>query len=136
MISLHRTLHPTLSHPRPVPWGAIILQKCPNASIFRWLRNFPDDILRDGMHKTPARLALAALLAIVVVAIAMSSAAATFGFDGRAGPDAIGPQQGITPTPVETPTSVVGSTDSIMWMGVVIVLIALLPLLTRPSFWP
>jgi len=69
------------------------------------------------------------------MAFAMTSAAATHGPGSRAARVTAGPQQDVTPTPAETPTSVVGSTDSIMWMGVVIVLIALLPLLTRPSFW-
>jgi hypothetical protein len=87
------------------------------------------------MHKTPARFALAALLGIVLLVFVMTSAASAFGFGGRAGQTTAGPQQDITPTPAETPTSIVGSTDSIMWMGVVIVLIALIPLLTRSSFW-
>jgi hypothetical protein len=87
------------------------------------------------MHKTSARFAVAILLGIALLMFAMTSAAATFGFGGRAGPAISSPQQEATPTPVGGPTSVVGSTDSIMWMGLAIVLIALLPLLTRPSFW-
>ena len=87
------------------------------------------------MHKTPARFALAALLGIVFLVFAMTSAAATFGVGNTPAQVTAGPQPDMTPTPAETPTSVVGSTDSIMWMGVAIVLIALLPVLTRPSFW-
>jgi hypothetical protein len=99
------------------------------------MAHFPDDILRDSMHKTPARFALAALLGIVLLVLAMTTTASTFGFGSQASPTIAGPQQDNTPTPAEAPTSVVGSTDSIMWMGLAIVLIALLPLLTRSSFW-
>jgi hypothetical protein len=87
------------------------------------------------MHNTPVRFALAALLGIVLLVFAMTSAAATFGVGSPVAQATAGPQQDSTPTPAGAPVSVVGSTDSIMWMGIVIVLIALLPLLTRPSFW-
>ena len=87
------------------------------------------------MHKTPARFGLAVLLGIMLLLPALTGAAVSPGFDGTAAEMMAGPQQEATPTPSETSTSVVGSTDSIMWMGVAIVLIALLPLLTRPSFW-
>ena len=87
------------------------------------------------MHKTSARFALAALLAVVLLTHVMTSARAAMDVGGIMGATAVGPQQDLTPTPAETPTSVAGSTDSIMWMGLVIVLIALLPLLTRRSFW-
>jgi len=44
------------------------------------------------------------------------------------------PQQ-ITPTPEDTERSVPGSTDGIIWMGIVIAAIVLLPLLTRRALW-
>jgi hypothetical protein len=87
------------------------------------------------MHKTPASFGLAILVGIVLLVLAMTGAATSSGIGVRAGHTAAGPQQEVTPTPSETPTSVAGSTDSIMWMGLAIVLIALLPLVTRPSFW-
>ncbi len=40
-----------------------------------------------------------------------------------------------TPTPVSTGTSIPGSTDGIMWMGVVITLIILLPIVFSKSTW-
>ncbi len=40
-----------------------------------------------------------------------------------------------TPTPVDTGTSVPGSTDGIMWMGVIIALVILLPILFSKSTW-
>jgi hypothetical protein len=43
--------------------------------------------------------------------------------------------QEITPTPAETDRSVPGSTDAIMWMGVAIAAIVLLPLLTHRTLW-
>jgi hypothetical protein len=43
--------------------------------------------------------------------------------------------QGVTPTPEETDLSVPGSTDGIMWMGVAIAAIVLLPLLAHRRLW-
>ena len=41
----------------------------------------------------------------------------------------------ITPTPTDADASVPGSTDGIMWMGVVIALIVLVPMLTTRALW-
>ncbi len=41
----------------------------------------------------------------------------------------------LTPTPVSTGTSVPGSTDGIMWMGAIIALIILLPIIFSKSTW-
>jgi hypothetical protein len=43
--------------------------------------------------------------------------------------------QGNTPTPVADAVSRAGSTDGIMVMGIVIVIIVLLPILIRRSLW-
>jgi hypothetical protein len=40
-----------------------------------------------------------------------------------------------TPTAVPTDVSTVGSTDGIMWMGIVIAAIVIVPLLIRRSTW-
>lgn len=40
-----------------------------------------------------------------------------------------------TPTPIPSPTSIPGSTDGIMWLGAVIVIIILLPILLNKSTW-
>jgi hypothetical protein len=43
--------------------------------------------------------------------------------------------QALTPTPIPTAVSRAGSTDGIMLMGVVIVIIILLPILLRRGLW-
>jgi hypothetical protein len=132
-----RTSHPSPSRGQTLSCtrGEIILQERRSAAnAERSLKN-ARVILRDGMHKTRAHFGLALVLGIVLLVLAMTGAAASSGIDGRAGQMTVGPQQEVTPTPTETSTSVAGSTDSIMWMGLAIVLIALLPLITRPSFW-
>jgi hypothetical protein len=43
--------------------------------------------------------------------------------------------QEVTPTPGEEDLSVPGSTNGIMWMGVAIAAIVLLPLLTHRRLW-
>ncbi len=40
-----------------------------------------------------------------------------------------------TPTAVPTPASVPGSTDGIMWMGLVITLVIVLPIILTRSTW-
>jgi hypothetical protein len=49
-------------------------------------------------------------------------------------PDVVRSQQ-ITPTPTDPDASVAGSTDGIMWMGIVIALIVLIPMLTSRVLW-
>ncbi|SRR5581483_722971 len=43
--------------------------------------------------------------------------------------------QAVTPTPAAEPVSKVGSTDGIMLMGVIIVIIILLPILLHKNVW-
>ena len=47
---------------------------------------------------------------------------------------ALGPQD-ITPTPAESDASQAGSTDAIVWMGILITTIIALPLISNRLFW-
>jgi hypothetical protein len=44
-------------------------------------------------------------------------------------------QQQLTPTPSESDGSVAGSTDGIVWMGILIALIVLAPMLASRALW-
>jgi hypothetical protein len=71
---------------------------------------------------------LAALLLLVTSVPNLANAAAF-------GPPAAAHPQQNTPTPTEADGSVAGSTDGIVWMGIVIALIVLLPLLLNRTIW-
>ena len=87
------------------------------------------------MQKRSKGIAIPFVLALVVVALALSNSAIGAGIHGTSRAVAASPHQGATPTPGAAPRSDAGSTDGIMWMGVAIVVIVLLPVLTRRSLW-
>jgi len=55
----------------------------------------------------------------------------------RSGPDAriVGDQQDLTPVAAEDAGSQAGSTDGIVWMGIVIAAIVLLPIVAHRAMW-
>jgi hypothetical protein len=76
-------------------------------------------------------VAVVSLTALLVLATSVSSLARS-SVSGQ--PDVARSQQ-ITPTPTDADASVAGSTGGIMWMGIVIALIVLLPMLTSRFLW-
>ena len=80
-----------------------------------------------------------ALYPILMVAsgilVALISAISSPGLVTRSGVVAAALDQAATPTPIPENVSRAGSTDGIMLMGVVLVLIVLLPILLRRSTW-
>lgn len=83
------------------------------------------------------RLSLAIILTIFALAavIALVTSVSSLAMRGNSEPAIMHNPQEITPTPAETDRSVPGSTDAIMWMGVAIAAIVLLPLLTHRTLW-
>ena len=80
--------------------------------------------LRIGL---PARLILLGLVLVALGALIASTPHL------QAGAAPAGP--GATPTPAPQPVSVAGSTDWIVLMGVIIVLIVILPIIFRRRTW-
>jgi hypothetical protein len=72
-----------------------------------------------------------ALTTVIMLVTSVSSLA----MRGNSEPAIAHNPQEITPTPGEADLSVPGSTDGIMWMGVAIAAIVLLPLLMHRSLW-
>jgi hypothetical protein len=87
------------------------------------------------MHKNPAGffvlLTLVGLLIVLVLSASISSSATR----ARTHPESVGAPQDQTATPGETDLTQPGSTDGIMWLGVVIVTVVLLPILVRKETW-
>jgi hypothetical protein len=67
--------------------------------------------------------------------IALVTSVSSFATRAHAEPAIVHDPQEITPTPEEPDRSVPGSTDGIVWMGVAIAAIVLLPLLTHRTLW-
>ena len=74
-------------------------------------------------------IVMLAILLVLVTSISSLANAATY-----APPAAVHPQQN-TPTPIEADRSVAGSTDGIVWMGIVIALIVMVPMLLNRAMW-
>jgi hypothetical protein len=87
------------------------------------------------MQKGSKGIALSVVLALVVIALTLSNSAISAAFHSTSRAFAAAPHQDATPTPEPAPRSEAGSTDRIMWMGFAIVLIVLLPVVTRRSLW-
>jgi hypothetical protein len=85
------------------------------------------------MTKKLLRVLRTALL--LVIGLLLASLGALFGSaaDHRAGAAVL--RQGLTPTPGPRLTSQAGSTDWIVLMGVVVVLIVILPIILRRRTW-
>jgi hypothetical protein len=67
--------------------------------------------------------------------IALVTSVSSLAMRSEAEPAIVHNPQQITPTPEEPDRSVPGSTDGIMWMGVAIAAIVLLPLLAHRGLW-
>jgi hypothetical protein len=93
------------------------------------------DILRDCMHKRSKAVAWILLLGALILLLGVTIAASSFGFLDSPRPSGGVPLQVLTPTAAPEPVSQAGSTDGIWWMGLAIVVICLLPVITRRIFW-
>jgi hypothetical protein len=115
--------------------GGIIPQKIEKFTIPINIAKIRRDILRDCMHKSQTRLVLFGTLIALTVAVALTVSAPSGSFGNASHAAASAALQETTPTPTQTPASEAGSTDGIMWMGVAIIVIILLPILTRRATW-
>jgi hypothetical protein len=77
------------------------------------------------------------ILALISAFVSSASVSAVSESDHRFNPNiaAAAIYQATTPTPVSSAVSRAGSTDGILAMGVVIVIIVLVPILIRRSLW-
>jgi ABC-type Fe3+-siderophore transport system permease subunit len=77
------------------------------------------------------------ILAVIAVAIAFAllTTISTLALPDGRHPEISANLQEITPTPTETTLSQAGSTDGIMWMGVIITTIVILPLVANRVLW-
>lgn len=89
------------------------------------------------MHKkrTGRILALAVLALVIALALANSASIPAAHNTPVPGTATATPTQIATPTIAETPVSQAGSTDAIMWMGLVIVAIILIPIVFTKATW-
>lgn len=95
----------------------------------------PSDILNFSMPKRSLVSNAPIIVAVLLLALAISAAVSS-GPGARVPGAAINPHsQAVTPAPAETEISQAGSTDRIMWMGLVIAAIILLPILITGSTW-
>jgi amino acid transporter len=80
---------------------------------------------------------IAIFLAVVAltIAFALVTSISSLALPARPPADTIGDLPDTTPTPAEAPLSTAGSTDGIVWMGVVIAVIVVLPLLATRALW-
>ena len=83
------------------------------------------------------RFPLTVILTILALAtvIALVTSVSSLAMHSGSGPGIVHNPLEITPTPEAIDRSVPGSTDGIMWMGVAIAAIVLLPLLMHRSLW-
>jgi hypothetical protein len=87
------------------------------------------------VRRLPTSIAiLLAIVAVTTLFTLVTSISSLAMPDGPQPGFAVDPQ-GLTPTPGEAPASETGSTVGIMWMGIVITVIVLLPLLMHRSMW-
>lgn len=77
------------------------------------------------------------LVAVVALTTALVLVTSISSLAMRSGPDAriMGGQQDLTPTPAEDSGSQAGSTDGIVWMGIVIAALVLLPVVAHRAMW-
>jgi hypothetical protein len=95
----------------------------------------PGDILRACMHKRRTRVLFPIVFVCLVAALALANSATSPGFLRTSRAIAAAPHQGATPTPEVAGHSVPGSTDALLWTTMAIVVIVLLPVVTRRSLW-
>jgi hypothetical protein len=75
------------------------------------------------------------LIISIAIAIALVNSVSSFAQPADVVTPAAGNPQQITETPTDADSSVAGSTEAIMWMGLVIASIILLPLLFNRATW-
>jgi hypothetical protein len=125
--------HPLCQTPS-LPTGGIILQKKSNPTLPMKFRRIPPCYTA---RVRGSRLSHTIILTIFALAtgIALVTSVSSLAMRANTEPAIVHNPQEITPTPEEVDLSVPGSTDGIMWMGVAIAVIVLLPLLTHRTLW-
>jgi hypothetical protein len=93
------------------------------------------DILRDCMHNDRTRTLSIAIIFLISVVVALFLASPGAALQSLPASPAAAVAQAATPTAMEEPQSVAGSTDGIVWMGAVIVAIILLPIVFQRATW-
>lgn len=94
------------------------------------------DILTASMNKRVLRILYPAFLFAIGIVLALVSAASSPSLRINPDPQAAALYQAATPTPTaQQTTSQAGSTDGIMLMGIIIVVIVLAPIVFRRSLW-
>jgi len=95
----------------------------------------PGDILRACMHKRSTGVLLRIVFIFLVAALALANSATSTDLLRATRVVAVAPHQDTTPTPEVAGRSEPGSTDALLWTAITIVVIALLPVVTRRSLW-
>jgi len=83
------------------------------------------------------RASILVLLSVVAVltAFALGKTISSLAMTAASDTNISGQVQDLTPTPTETDASQAGSTDGIVWMGIAITAIVLLPILANRVIW-
>lgn len=89
------------------------------------------DILTAIMRTRPRRILLLVFMLAAVGVLAVLNSGSSFALRSPTPLEAASRLQIITPTPTAEEGSTAGSTNGILWMGVVIVVIILLPIFLR-----
>ena len=115
--------------------GGIILQNLQKNTLRLKLPAQARDILTRGMNRRRLRALYPVLVFTAVgllTVLSSLSGSALQSSPTMAPASKLGP---VTATPIPSAGSVPGSTDGIIWLGVVIALVIVLPLIFTKSFW-
>lgn len=85
----------------------------------------------------PVNRPIAILLGVVglVILFILVTSISSLAISANQQPAAAGNPQVLTPTPTAEDGSVAGSTDGIVWMGITITLIVILPIIAHRAMW-
>ncbi|MFH1183409.1 MAG: hypothetical protein V1755_00005 [Chloroflexota bacterium] len=87
------------------------------------------------MRGTTTPIAIFLAVVALTIAFALVTSISSLALPASLDASTIGELQDVTPTPSEESLSTAGSTDGIVWMGVVIAVIVVLPLLATRALW-
>lgn len=83
------------------------------------------------MRKSGRKILLPVLIIAAAGALVLLNSGSSFALRGAAPLEAASRPQIVTPTPAEQDGSTAGSTDGIVWMGVAMAVIIMLPVVLR-----
>jgi hypothetical protein len=93
------------------------------------------DILTAAMHRRHLQILCAVLVVSTVIALTVLSSISASALHTASVFVPAPKLQAATPTPAQADGSRAGSTDGIMWMGIAIVLIVILPIVLNKQTW-